>query len=34
MRIESVRLENLRSFEDATVPFNNYRRRGKRAIAA
>ena len=24
MRIESVRLENFRSFEDATVPFNNY----------
>ena len=24
MRIDSVRIENLRSFEDATVPFNNY----------
>ena len=24
MRIESVRIENFRSFEDATVPFNRY----------
>ena len=24
MRIESVRIENFRSFEDATVPFNDY----------
>ena len=24
MRIDSVRIENFRSFEDATVPFNNY----------
>ena len=24
MRIETVRIENFRSFEDATVPFNNY----------
>ena len=24
MKIESVRIENFRSFEDATVPFNNY----------
>ena len=24
MRIEAVRIENFRSFEDATVPFNNY----------
>ena len=24
MRIDSVRMENFRSFEDATVPFNNY----------
>ena len=24
MRIESVRIENFRSFEDATIPFNNY----------
>ena len=24
MRIEAIRIENFRSFEDATVPFNNY----------
>ena len=24
MRIESIRIENFRSFEDATVPFNKY----------
>ena len=24
MRVESVRIENFRSFEDATVPFNRY----------